>query len=381
MKTSAVSFQTNAEVPTPTAASPNGDATPRLPKARPLAARLLAVFVGIGLFVVALGLMKSGAMALVPHLEGSALTDGAWSALGLGWLGACLLLSGSPVAASSLTLLDGGALDRSEAFAMLTGSRLGASFIVLVVGFAYASRRRAGTGRRIPLSVGVLALLMTVCAYLPGALLGWLLLNGGSLDGLHLAASPGVVAVTDVLFGWAVDALGAVLPGWGLFPAGVAVLLVAFKAFDRALPDLGADDLEHRKGAWSKRPMAMFLTGCAVALVTMSVSMAITILVPLVAKGRVRREDTLPYVAGANITTLADTLAAAVLLGNADAVRVVLAEVIGVTAWTLVLLGLFYGVLRPVLLKITAKVLDRPHRLALFLAALLAVPLALIVAL
>lgn len=339
------------------------------------------MFVGIGLFVVALGLMKAGAMALVPQLERSALTDGPWSALGLGWLGACLVLSGSPVAASSLTLLDGGVLDRSEAFAMLTGSRLGASFVVLVVGFAYASRRKAGTGRRTPLSIGVLALLMTVCAYLPGAFLGWLLLNGGSLDGLHLAASPDVVAVTDVLFGWAVDALRAVLPGWGLFPAGVVVLLGAFKAFDRALPDLGSANLEHRKGAWSQRPVAMFLTGCAAALVTMSVSMAITILVPLVANGRVRREDTLPYVAGANITTLADTLAAAVLLGNADAVRVVLAEVIGVTAWTLLLLGLFYGLLRPVLLTVTAKVLDRPRRLALFLAALFAVPLALVIVL
>jgi Na+/phosphate symporter len=160
----------------------------------------------------------------------------------------------------------------------------------------------------------------------------------------------------------------------------VVVLLGAFKAFDRALPDLGSDNLEHHKGAWSQRPVAMFFTGCAVALVTMSVSMAITILVPLVAKGRVRREDTLPYVAGANITTLADTLAAAVLLGNADAVRVVLAEVIGVSVWTVLLLGLFYGPLRRALLTVTARVLDRPRRLALFLAVLFAVPLTLVIA-
>ena len=65
---------------------------------------------------------------------GSVFTDNAWSTLGLGWLGACLVLSGSPVAASALSLLDGGAIDRTEAFTMLTGSRLGASFVVLVVG-------------------------------------------------------------------------------------------------------------------------------------------------------------------------------------------------------------------------------------------------------
>ena len=61
-------------------------------------------------------------------------TDNPWSTLGLGWLGACLVLSGSPIAASSLTFLDGGAIDASQAFTMLTGSRLGASFVVLVVG-------------------------------------------------------------------------------------------------------------------------------------------------------------------------------------------------------------------------------------------------------
>src|SRR3546814_9730579 len=74
--------------------------------------------------------MKDGARSLIPAREGSVFTDNAWSTLGVGWLGACIVLSGSPVAASSLTLLDGGAIDRTQSFAMLTGSRLGASFVV-----------------------------------------------------------------------------------------------------------------------------------------------------------------------------------------------------------------------------------------------------------
>ena len=56
---------------------------------------------------------------------------------------------------------------------------------------------------------------------------------------------------------------------------------------------------------------------------------------PLVAKGYLRRANTLPYIAGANITTLADTLVAAILLGNQDAVRVVVAVTLSVTVWTL----------------------------------------------
>ena len=48
---------------------------------------------------------------------------------------ACVVLSGSPVAAIALTLLASRTLTTAEAFAMIGGSRLGASFVVLVIGF------------------------------------------------------------------------------------------------------------------------------------------------------------------------------------------------------------------------------------------------------
>jgi sodium-dependent phosphate cotransporter len=346
---------------------------------RALAARIVWVLVGLGLFVSALGVMKSGAQSLYSTLQGSAFTDNSWSTLGMGWLGACLVLSGSPVAASSLTFLDGGVIDRSQAFTMLTGSRLGASFVVLVVGFIYALRQK-GQGRRAPVSIGVLSLTMTVFAYLPGALIGWLLLRGGAFDGLTLTAPPALLSVTDTAFGWLADLARQVVPGWGLFPVGLAVLLVAFKAFDRALPDLSAERLEGRGAtAWFRRPWAMFALGCVVALMTLSVSVALTLLVPLVAKGHIKREEALPYIAGANITTLADTLVAAMLVSNPDAARVVLAEMVGVTAWTLILLGFMYPTVRSSALRIARTVLASRPRLAVSLVALFSVPLFLVV--
>src|SRR5690606_38181372 len=121
----------------------------------PLALRFGYLVLGLGLFVTALGLMREGAEALIPTLEGSIFTDNALSTLGLGWLGACIVLSGSPVAASSLALLDGGAIDRTQSFTMLAGSRFGAAFVVLVVGVTYAVRRSGGAGRRAPISIGI----------------------------------------------------------------------------------------------------------------------------------------------------------------------------------------------------------------------------------
>ena len=112
--------------------------------------RLFFLVVGLFLFVTALGLMKAGASELKDTLDGSVFTDNAWSTLGLGWLGACIVLSGSPMAASSLALLDGGAIDQTQSFTMLTGSRLGAAFVVLVVGVVYALRNRSQGERRAP---------------------------------------------------------------------------------------------------------------------------------------------------------------------------------------------------------------------------------------
>ena len=340
---------------------------------RPWWQRLPLALLGVAAFVTALGLMKEGAASLIPSLDGSVFTDNAWSALGVGWLGACALLSGSPVAASSLTLLDGGAIDRSQAFAMLTGSRLGASFVVLVVGVIYALRRDAG--RRAPLSIGVYALTITAVAYLPGAAVGWWLLTRGHLDGIDLAASPGVVSITDELFGWLPDLLGDVVPGWALFPIGVVILLGAFSCFDRVLPVVGSDRLSSSR---LTNPWVMFGLGCLVAFLTLSVSVALTLLVPLVANGYLKREDTIPYIAGANITTLADTLVAAVILGNADAVRVVLAEVIGVTGFTLLLLAVAYPIVRRGAIGWARFTLSGRAHLGAFLAVLLLTPILLI---
>jgi solute carrier family 34 (sodium-dependent phosphate cotransporter) len=320
--------------------------------------------------------MKSGAQALIPTLDGSIFTDNALSTLGLGWLGACIVLSGSPVAASSLTLLDGGAITRDQSFTMLTGSRLGAAFVVVVVGVVYALRR-PGSNRRAPVSIGILSLAMTAATYVPGAAIGYLLLRRGTLDDFDIGTSPSLTSATDTLFGWPVDLLRDVVPGWTLFPIGLAALLVGFQLIDKVMPSVGSERLEH-DDAWYTRKWPMFLAGCGVTLLTLSVAVSLTLLVPLVAKGYLRRANTLPYIAGANITTLADTLVAAVLLGNQDGVRVVLAVTVSVAIWTVLLLALAYPVLRSVSLRVAREILASRRRLAGFVALVFALPVALI---
>ena len=52
--------------------------------------------------------MKTGAASLSILQNDGFLVDNAGTTLGLGWLGALLVLSGSPIAATSLTLVAGG---------------------------------------------------------------------------------------------------------------------------------------------------------------------------------------------------------------------------------------------------------------------------------
>lgn len=288
------------------------------------------------------------------------------------------MLSGSPVAASALTLLDGGAIDRTQSFTMLMGSRMGAAFVVLVVGVIYSLRHDGSGGRRAPISIGILSLLMTAVVYVPASVLVYAVLDRGVLDGLDVGTSPAVASTTDAAFGWAVDLAQAAMPGWLLFPLGLGVLLLGFHLFDKVMPSVGGEHLEHRPGAWYTRKWPMFALGCGVTLLTLSVSVSLTVLVPLVAKGRLRRANTLPYIAGANVTTLADTLVAAILLGNQDAVRVVLAVTAAVAVWTLVLLAFLYPFLRRFCLGVASRALRSPVRLASCVAVLFVVHLTLI---
>ena len=219
---------------------------------------------------------------------------------------------------------------------------------------------------------------MTSIVYVPGAIVGYLLLRNGVFDSFDIGTSPGLTSATDTAFGWAADLLKDVAPDWMLFPVGLGVLLVGFSAFDRALPVMSGDRLGEHSDAWYTRKWPMFLVGCGVTLLTLSVAVSLTLLVPLVAKGILRRANTLPYIAGANITTLADTLVAAIVLGNQEGVQVVVAVTITVTIWTLLLLTFAYPQLRRFCLGFARWVLASHKRLGAFAAGLFIIPVVLI---
>jgi hypothetical protein len=338
-----------------------------------LAGKIASGAAALFLFVLAIQLMKSGAKAIAPTLQDSPLFSNGASTLGAGWLGAYIVLSGSPIAAVSLGLFGGGAISKLQTFTMLSGSRLGASFIVLLVGFLYSVRNK-GANREESVGMGILALSMTAIVYLPGMAIGYWLLRSGALDGIRLHASGDVMSVIDYVWGPTQDFITGHLPGWLLLPAGLGIILLSFKFLDRVLPQVSSGRMKGSRAQWLKRPWPMFLLGCAVATLTLSVSVALTVLVPLASRGYVKREESIPYIMGANITTLADTLVAAMLLRNPVAVQIVLAEAIGVSIVSLFYLAFLYGSIRRAIIGLDDWLVASGRRLWTFVAVLFVTP-------
>lgn len=337
-----------------------------------LAQFLLALFV----FVGALQLMKTGAQSLDVLKEGGFLVRNAGSTLGLGWLGALLVLSGSPVAATALALVAAGSIQELQGFTMLTGSRLGAAFVVLVVAVIYALR--GGEGERVkPVSTAVIALTTTAVIYIPAAVIGWFTLRWSAFHSLELHFPNEFSDLLDLIYGGILDRVES-LPAGIIFLAGLGVLLVSFKLIDQVVPPLDETTLGEKRLSWLKGKWSMFGLGSLVALITMSVSVALTVLVPFVAKKYVKREDIIPYVMGANITTLGDTMLAAFALNSPAAVRIVLAEVLATTLISVFLLAFFYPQLRRRIWKFQRSMVRSKPRLAGFTAGLFLVPLSIV---
>jgi len=325
------------------------------------------------LFIQAITLMKEGARALSPLVRNVFDVTNSANSLGFGWLSAYMIMSGSPVAAASLTFFDAGVVDKLNAFAMITGSRLGANFIVLLIGFLYVFR---GRDRSTSLSMGSLSMTITATTYLPALLIGAFLLQMGWLDHIQLRSGALIQSATVFLVEPISALVTSLLPEWVVFFLGLGFILLSFNLFDKCLPQMTIK--ESHIGWMSRlvyRPGVMFLLGALVTLISMSVSISLSILVPLSNRGFVRRENVIPYIMGANITTFIDTLLAAVLLGNPPAFTIVFTEMFTITLVSMFILLFFYPFYQQTTLRFINWVTNSNQHLFIFIIAIFLVPI------
>lgn len=329
--------------------------------------------VSLFLFILAITLMKEGAKALIPLIQNGIRLENSVNTLGFGWLFSYLVMSGSPVAAASLTFLDAGVIDMASTFTMITGSRLGSSFIVLFIGFIYVIR---GRNRATSLDMGLLSLTVTASTHIPALFIGAYLLRVGVFNQVSLQAGGFISGVTELILDPIVAFLLLYLPRWSLFVAGMVIIMFSFSLFDRCLPQMTLKESQVGKmSTFVYRPAIMFLLGGVITMISMSVSVSLSLLVPLSARGFVRRENVIPYIMGAGVTTFIDTLFAAVIMNNQQAVMVVIAEMVAVMVVSLLFMMTFYRRYEHVTLALVAWVTAKNRNLAIFMVTIFVIPM------
>ncbi len=348
----------------------------QLARTRAIGLRVILFISSIALFILAIVLVKEGAKPLAPIIREKASVDSPASALGFGWLAASMVLSGSPIAATSLAFLDAGVLNPNESFAMIAGSRLGASFIVLLVGFVYVLR---GKKREVGLGAGLLSLLVTQTMYIPVLAIGFYLLTREWMQSWQIHAQNALHSPLDAIVDPLISAFNQFLPTWVLFPIGFILLFISLGLFDKILPDFHLET--SRLGQIHHllyRPIVTFALGAGITALTMSVSVSLSLLVPLSARGYIRRENIIPYIMGANITTFDDTLIAAALLGNPAAVSVVLVQMVSVTIVSAVLLLFSFQHYERLLNLLVSRIGSSRRALFIYILLTLGIPFALL---
>jgi len=331
----------------------------------------------VALFILSIQLLKEGAGVVAPYVEGWLDVDNPANSLGFGWLFAYLIMSGSPVAAVGLTLYDANVVSQIETLTLISGSRLGASFIVLFIGFVYVLR---GQERLAGLSMGLLSFIITGVLHLPGLLIGYLMLANGFADLVRLEGGPALTSVIELAYGPIIQLVMRYAPGWLVFVMGGGLVLVSFNLLDRALPELNLESSQF--GAVSRviyRPIVMFLVGLVVTALSMSVSISLSILVPLSARGYIRSENAIAYIMGANVSTFVDTLLVALLLNNSLATSVVLVQMASITIVSLFILALMYTQFERAVLRLISLIGASTRNLIMFAATILVAPIVLMI--
>jgi sodium-dependent phosphate cotransporter len=345
------------------------------------ASRLLPVGVAavLALFLVSVQLLGAATEAAAPFLErlfGRVLVGDA-TALGLGWLGAYALGNGSVIAALSLSLFTAGLVSASQLFLLIAGSRLGAAAIVVFVGVLdYAQKERYTVQESV--RMGVLTFLLTHSIYLPVTLLGYLALPVVH-DRVVTASvdwSPSIRPLS-----WTAPLTDAITTRLGPMPSvllAVALLFGSLRLFDRLLSRVDTATIRSRFFSHFERTWVSFAIGLFVTGASTSVAFSLGVIVPLYNRGYVERDELVPYVLGANLGTLFDTLVVALVLESAVGVALVL-ELLGMACLVTVGALLVHDRYSRLVVAVDDRLLVDRRAFVAFALALLLCPLLLVV--
>jgi len=173
---------------------------------------------------------------------------------------------------------------------------------------------------------------VTFAVYIPAIVVGRLSI--GVFDVARLTSVDFAVVLYSVLAVIApvTDLIMELLPAPVVLVVGFIALVASLEVFDKAFSDLHASQFEQNYVRYLlSMTWVSFAVGLLISLLTMSVSISLGLIVPLYNAGYIKRKDIIPYMMGANVTTLGERLIAATVLDTVPGFNVVLLLTIAVT--------------------------------------------------
>jgi len=297
--------------------------------------------------------------------------------VGASWFAAYVVMNGSAVAAIALSLFSAGVVGVVELFLLVAGSRLGASGIVLLIGaLEYLRIREYSLAESMRL--GILTFIVSFTIYAPATVLGAGAMRWINSDvwreGIEAGGVPGGVGFLGSYTARTIRLLGAgpsALLALGLFVGSLHLL-------DGLLEQVDEDWLRDRMFERLRRHWLSFGLGLGVTAAATSVAFSTGLLVPIYNRGYITRREIVPYVVGASLGTLTDTLLVALVLDSGVGVATVLV-LLAVAAVCAGAALAFYDVYYGGVDAVQERLLRDERAFAAFLAALVVVPLALVV--
>lgn len=341
--------------------------------------RTVTAVASITLFILGLQLLGESTDAITQLLEGlvKLLVTGELSALGTGWFMAYIVLNGATSAAIGIAFLEAGLIEIVDAFMIISGSRLGASFIVILIGLIEYLQGKSDD-LKDSCSIGVLQFITTYIVYIPAILIGYFVIENFELNFLEVEGSEWLNYGIDTLFGPLVDLFAYNLPPALLFITSILVIIISLQIFDKAFKGLGGEKFRSKylRFRFGNKWIA-FALGSLITLLTTSVALSVGIIVPMYNRGYFKRREIIPYLMGANLTTMISSVMAAVVMDSVMGMKAVLILTGAVLVTTFVAL-IFYDTIYRGLQKIFNTLMMHNRYLIIFVSMLLFVPLLLI---
>lgn len=332
------------------------------------------------LFIFGLQLLGDSTEAVADMLQGivKALVTGDLSALGAGWFLAYVVLNGATSAAIGIAFLESGLITAANSFMFISGSRLGAAFIVIFIGLLEYFQGN-NSDIRDSCSIGLLQFLTTYIVYIPAIILGYLGLQTLDLSFLEVNAPAALNYGLDTIFGPFTSLLSNNLPPGLLFLSSIGVLLGSLKIFDRSFKGISEEKFRSKYLRFQmSNKWVSFAVGAAITLVSTSVALSVGIIVPLYNRGYFKRKEIIPYLMGANLTTMISSVMAAAVIESAVAMKMSLLLSISVLLTTVIVL-MFYDRAYHIIQKVFNAVMLKDSYLIAFTAVLLLSPLLLVI--